>query len=120
MAQTSDEVVANGKQSSVEIQSKEQAKALHAQLNRFYRQSSGGRKKNKPVIKPRGKVTLFQKEIGIEETPTDFDGIEDEPFSLTPNSVAQIWVKTGKERMKCVNTGKSVSLSGAAVYRVFL
>jgi hypothetical protein len=98
----------------------EQAKELHKKLNQFYRKRNGGKTKAKAVIKPRGKVEVHQKAIAIEESATDFDDINDEPFSLTPNNVSQIWVKTGKERMKCVNTGKSLSVGGAAVYRVFL
>lgn len=115
-----DTAVVNGSQSTINDLTPEQAKALHKQLNNYYRKRSGGKKKSKPVIKPRGKVNTFQRAIDIEESATDFQDITDEPFSLTPNSVSQIWVKTGKEKMKCVNTGKSVAVSGAAVYRVFL
>jgi hypothetical protein len=117
MPQSIDEIATNGSQSIVEITSKEQAKALHAQLNRFYRK--GKKSKAKPVLKPRGKVIEKQISIAIEESATDWDDIEDEPFSLDANA-SRIYVKTGKEKMKCVNTGKSQAVGGAAVYRVFL
>jgi hypothetical protein len=115
-----DTAVTNGSVPSVSELTPEQAKELHKKLNQFYRKRNGGKTKAKAVIKPRGKVEVHQKAIAIEESATDFDDINDEPFSLTPNNVSQIWVKTGKERMKCVNTGKSLSVGGAAVYRVFL
>lgn len=98
----------------------EQAKALHAKLNRYYRERRGSKKKANPVVKPRGKVTTFQRSIDIEESATDFQDINNEPFSLTPNSIAQIWVRIGKEKIKCVNTGQTMAISGAAVYRIYL
>ncbi len=114
-----DTAVVNGSQSSVGELTPEKAKALHAELNRFYRKQRAGKKKNKPVLKPRGKVIVKQINISIEESATDLDDIEDEPFSLDANC-SQLYVKTGKERIKCVNTGKSIAVGGAAVYRVFL
>lgn len=116
MPTTDNEASTNG-QPLISITSKEQAKALHAQLNKFYR--TGKKLKPKPVLKPRGKVSEKQITISIEESATDWDDITDEPFSLDTNA-SQIYVKTGKERAKCVNTGKSLPVGGAAVYRVFL
>jgi hypothetical protein len=117
MAETA---VTNGAQTAVETMTEAEAKALHRKLNQYYRKRSGNKKKAKPVIKPRGKVEVHQASIGIEESATDLDDINDEPFSLVPNNVSQIWVKVGKERIKCVNTGKSIPVGGAAVYRLFL
>lgn len=114
---TVDSELANGNQQTINITTKEQAKALHAQLNKFYR--TGKKAKPKPVLKPRGKVVEKQITISIEESATDWDDIKDEPFSLDTNA-SRIYVKTGKERAKCVNTGKSIPVGGAAVYRVFL
>jgi hypothetical protein len=114
-----DSAVMNGSQSINTDLTPEQAKELHAKLNRYYRKRSEGKKKNKPVLKPRGKVIVKQINISIEESATDLDDIEDEPFSLDANC-SQLYVKTGKERIKCVNTGKSIAVGGAAVYRVFL
>jgi hypothetical protein len=97
----------------------EQAKELHAKLNRYYRKRSGGKTKAKPVLKPRGKVIEKTITIAVEESATDLDDITDEPFSLDGNA-SQLYVKTGKERIKCVNTGRSIAVGGAAVYRVFI
>jgi hypothetical protein len=97
----------------------EQAKELHAKLNRYYRKRSGGKTKAKPVLKPRGKVLEKQITIAVEESATDLDDIKDEPFSLDMNA-SQIYVKIGRERIKCVNTGRSIPVGGAAVYRVFI
>jgi ribosomal protein S8 len=101
----------------VEIKSKEQAKLLHAQLNKFYRKER--KPKAKPVLKPIGKVVTYERIITVQETPIDWDDIEDELFSLDTNAT-QIYVKTGKERARCLNNGKSISVGGAVVYRVFL
>lgn len=117
MASTIDNEISNGSEPTIKITTKEQAKALHAQLNKFYR--TGKKAKAKPVLKPRGKVITKEVTIAIEESACDFDDIQDEPFSLDQNA-SQIYVKTGKERMKCVNTGKSLPVGGAAVYRVFI
>jgi len=114
-----DTAVINGSQPSATELTPERAKALHAELNRFYRKQRAGKKTAKPVIKPRGKIFTKEVTIAIEESATDFQDIDDEPFSLDQNA-SQIYVKTGKERMKCINTGKSIPVGGAAVYRVFL
>jgi hypothetical protein len=110
---------ANGSQVNIDSMTPEQAKALHKQLNNYYRKRNGGKRKAKPVLKPRGKVLEKQITLAIEESATDLDDIQDEPFALDTNA-SQLYVKTGKERIKCVNTGKSIAVSGAAVYRVFL
>lgn len=106
-------------QSNVSELSPEQAKELHKQLNNYYRKRNGGKRKAKPVLKPRGKVIEKQITIAIEESATDLDDIQDEPFSLDMNG-SQWYVKIGKERIKCVQTGRSIAVGGAAVYRVFL
>jgi hypothetical protein len=97
-----------------EAQYKEMCKAI-----RHHQLKNGKKKKSKPVLKPRGKVVSKQIAIDIEESATDFDDIEDEPFALDSNA-SRIYVRTGKERAKCVNTGRSIPVGGAAVYRVFL
>ncbi len=97
----------------------EQAKELHAKLNRYYRKRSGGKTKAKPVLKPRGKVIEKTIIIAVEESATDLDDITDEPFSLDGNA-SQLYVKTGKERIKCVNTGRSIAVAAASVYRCYL
>jgi hypothetical protein len=115
----SDTAVLNGSQSKTTELSEEQYRALCKQLRAEQIRRGKGKKKSKPVLKPRGKVIVKQISISIEESATDLDDIEDEPFSLDSNC-SQLYVKTGKERIKCVNTGKSISVGGAAVYRVFL
>jgi hypothetical protein len=114
----SDTAVANGSKAATSELTPEQYKEM-CKLVRQHQLANSKKRKNKPVLKPRGKVITKQIVIAIEESSADFDDIEDEPFSLDMNA-SQIYVKTGKERMKCVNTGKSVPVGGAAVYRVFL
>jgi hypothetical protein len=76
-------------------------------------------KKAKAVLRPVGKVTVIQRNISIEETPTDWDSIDDEVFSLDINAT-QLFVKTGKERARNLRTGKSRAVGGASVHKVFL
>lgn len=117
MPQSTESIGTSDGQPVIEILTKAQAKALHGQLNRFYRKDK--KPKAKPVLKPRGKVIEKQLTITIEESATDWDDITDETFSLDTNA-SRIYTKTGKERAKCINTGKSIPVGGAAVYRVFL
>lgn len=98
--------------------SEDEYKKICKQVKHF-QMKKGGKRKAKPVLKPRGKVTEKQITISIEESATDWDDITDEPFSLDTNA-SRIYTKIGKERAKCVNTGKSIPVGGAAVYRVFL
>jgi hypothetical protein len=98
--------------------SEDEYKKICKQVKQF-QMKKGGKRKSKPVLKPRGKVTQKQITISIEESATDWEDITDEPFSLDTNA-SRIYTKIGKERAKCVNTGKSLPVGGAAVYRVFL
>lgn len=115
---TNDVADANGNV-SVPNWSEEEYKKICKQMKHFQMKKSGGKRKAKPVLKPRGKVVEKQITISIEESATDWDDITDEPFSLDTNA-SRIYTKIGKERAKCVNTGKSIPVGGAAVYRVFL
>jgi hypothetical protein len=99
--------------------SEEEYKKICKQVKAFQTKKSGGRRKAKPVLKPRGRVIQKEITISIEESPSDWDDITDEPFSLDM-SASRIYTKIGKERAKCVNTGKSIPVGGAAVYRVFI
>lgn len=114
----SDTAVANGSKSTTsemtEAQYKEMCKAI-----RQHQLKNGKKKKNKPVLKPRGQVVEKEITISIEQSATDWDDITDEAFSLDTNA-SRIYTKTGKERAKCINTGKSIPVGGAAVYRVFI
>ncbi len=97
-----------------EAQYKEMCKAV-----RHHQLKNGKKKKHKTVLKPVGKVLTVQKTFSVQESSTDWDDIEDEPFTLDIN-VTQIYVKTGKDRVKCLNNGRSMTIAGAAVYKVFL
>lgn len=98
--------------------SEEEYRKICKQVKSF-QMKKGGKRKAKPVLKPRGKVNEKTITISIEESATDWDDITDEPFALDTNA-SRIYTKIGKERAKCVNTGKSLPVGGAAVYRVFL
>lgn len=98
--------------------SEEEYKKICKQVKSF-QMKKGGKRKAKPVLKPRGRVIEKTITISIEESATDWEDITDEPFALDTNA-SRIYTKIGKERAKCVNTGKSLPVGGAAVYRVFL
>ena len=116
--QMSDTAVANGSKTSTseltDAQYKEMCKAI-----RQHQLKKAKPKKSKPVLRPVGKVNLIQRAITVEETPTDWDAIEDEVFSLDINAT-QLFIKTGKERARNLRTGKSRPVGGASVHKVFL
>lgn len=114
----SDVAVANGSKTSTDELSEAQYKEMCKMIRR-HQLKNGKKRKNKPVLKPVGKVITIQKSFSVQESVTDWDDIQDEPFSLDQN-VTQIFVKTGKERARCLNNGRSIAVGGAAVYRVFL
>jgi hypothetical protein len=110
----------NGNLPGVEIMSPEQAKALHAQLNRFYRKQNGQKKKLKPMLKPIGDINILELKVKVQKSPMDFDDLKNGmPFSLDPMGTV-LYTKTGKERAICLNTMQPQSVGGASVYRVFL
>lgn len=114
MAET---VTTNGSIPPIEILSKEQARAIHAKLNQFYRKERKPRKA-KPVLRPVGKINVVSRNISVEETPTDWENITDEIFSLDINAT-QLFIKTGIERARNLSTGKSIPVGGASVHKCF-
>jgi len=120
MAQSTEELTTNGKLPSIDELTPEKAKALHGQLNRFYRKQSGGKTKNKPLLKPIGDINILDMKIKIQKAPMDWDDLKNGmPFSLDPLGTV-LYTKTGKERAICLNTMSPIPVSGASVYRVFL
>jgi hypothetical protein len=110
----------NGSIPSVEILTKEQAKALHTKLNQFYKKESGNKRKVKPLLKPIGDINILDLKVKVSKSPTDFDDLKNGmPFSLDPMGTV-LYTKTGKERAICLNTMSPVPVGGASVYRVFL
>jgi hypothetical protein len=115
-----DSIVTNGSQPAVSIASKEQAKALHAELNKFYRKERGDKRKSKPILKPIGQTVTTEKKIIIQQNPVDWDDIQNgTPFALDPNGTL-IYTKAGASKALCLNTMSPVPVGGASVYRVFL
>ncbi len=115
-----DATLTNGSLPNVEILSKEQAKAIHAQLNRFYKKETSSKKKQKPLLKPIGDINVETKQLKIQKSPVDFDDLKTGMlFSLDPTGTV-LYAKSGKERALCLNTMSPVPVGGASVYRVFL
>lgn len=120
MGQNTEETVTTGRPPNNSELTPEQAKELHGQLNRFYRKQSGGKKKNKPLLKPIGDINVLDLKIKVQKAPCDWDDIKNGmPFSLD-NQGTILYTKTGKERAICLNTMSPVPVGGASVYRVFL
>jgi len=118
--QTTDTATTNGSVPTASAMTEERAKALHAELNRFYRQRNGGKRKSKPLLKPIGDINAVDKKLMIQKSPIDWDALKNGmPFALDYEGTL-IYTKTGKERAICLNTMSSVPVSGASVYRVFL
>lgn len=110
-----DSTVASNSQTLTDDQYKQMCK----QVRQYQLQKRGSKKKGKPVLRPIGKVNIIQRTITIEETPTDWENIEEEVFSLDINAT-QLFIKIGKERARNLITGKPKPVGGASVYRVFL
>lgn len=110
----------NGSLPSIGTLTPEKAKALHGELNRFYRKQSGNKRKNKPLLKPIGDINILELKVKVSKAPSDWDDLKNGmPFSLDPLGTV-LYTKTGKERAICLNTMSPVPVGGASVYRVFL
>jgi hypothetical protein len=115
-----DSAVSNGSLPNGEILTKEQAKALHTKLNKFYRAEKGNKKKPKPILKPIGQTVAVKKDFIVQQNPVDWSDIgTGMPFALDPNGV-MIYTKAGVSKALCLNTMSCLSVGGASVYRVFL
>jgi hypothetical protein len=97
----------------------DQYKQMCKQVRQYQLKNKGNKKKGKPVLRPIGKINVIQRNITIEETPTDWENIEDEVFTLDINAT-QLFIKVGKEKARNLITGKPRPVGGASVYRVFL
>lgn len=99
--------------------SEDEYRKLCKQVRQYQLAKKAGKKKAKPVLRPVGKVNVITRNITVEETPTDWEVITEEIFTLDINAT-QIFIKTAKERARNLVTGKSIPVGGASVYRVFL
>lgn len=111
-----DETLAAKNQNLSESEYKELCKRV-----RQYQLAKGkGRKKNKPILKPIGQTIAVDKKIIVQQSPVDWDTVENgSPFALDPNGVL-IYTKAGASRALCLNTMSTLPVGGASVYRVFL
>lgn len=115
-----DTAVSNGHIPAMDTLTPERAKALLAELNRFYRKQNGSKRKAKPLLKPIGDINVIDLKVKVQKSPCDWDDIRiGMPFSLDPTGTV-LYTKTGKERAICLNTMSPVPVGGASVYRVFL
>lgn len=114
-----DTLTANGSQPTVSIQSKEQAKALHAELNKFYQKEKSSKRKPKPMLRPIGNTNTIEKKIVCQQNPIDW---QDTPlgttFALEPNAVVT-YIKVSASKAFCLSTMSAVGVSGGSCYKVF-
>lgn len=98
----------------------EEYKQLCKRVRQYQLQKGKGRKKNKPILKPIGQTIAVDKKIIVQQSPVDWDTVENgSPFALDPNGVL-IYTKAGASRALCLNTMSTLPVGGASVYRVFL
>ncbi len=98
----------------------EEYKQLCKRVRQYQLTNGKGRKKTKPILKPIGQTVAVDKKIIVQQSPIDWDGIENgTPFALDPNGVL-IYTKSGASRALCLNTMSTIPVGGASVYRVFL
>lgn len=98
----------------------EEAKALHAKLNRFYRKNNSGKKKAKPVLKPIGDVDQLPKNLVIQKSPTDWDDIPIGALFAVDSAGSLLFTKVNSSRAMCLNFMKSQPVGGASCYRIFV
>lgn len=110
----------NGSNPAVTITSRDEAKALHAELNKFYRKQTGNKRKTKPILKPIGQTKAIQKTWIISQAPSDWEDLpKGAPFALDADGTL-IYTKSGASQALCINTMSALPVGGASVYRVFL
>lgn len=109
----------NGKQSADTL-TPEEAKALHAKLNQFYRKRRGDKKKAKPVLKPIGDVDQLQRNLVIQKAPTDWDDIPNGALFAVDPAGSLLFTKVSASRALCLNFMKTQPVGGASCYRIFV
>jgi hypothetical protein len=98
----------------------EDYKQLCKQVRQYQLKNGKGKKKSKPILKPIGQTVSIDKKIIVQQSPVDWDSLENgSPFALDPNGVL-LYTKAGASRALCLNTMSTLPVGGASVYRVFL
>ncbi len=115
-----DPAVTNGIKPSDGDLTPEEAKALHAKLNRFYRKRRGDKKKQSPVLKDLGNVTPLKPNFVIQENPTDWDNVPNGALFAVDKAGSLLFTKISKTRALCLNFMRSQPVAGASCYRIFV
>lgn len=115
-----DNSLTNGRKANDVDLTLEEAKALHAKLNRFYRQRREGQKKQTPVLKDLGNVTPLKPNMVIQENPTDWDNVPNGALFAVDKAGSLLFTKVSKTRALCLNFMKTQPVAGASCYRIFI
>jgi hypothetical protein len=92
---------------------------LCKQVRQYQLTKGKGKKKTKPILKPIGSTITIDKKLTVQQTPVDWDDVQNgTPFALDPNGTL-IYTKAGSSRALCLNTMSTVPVGGASVYRIF-
>lgn len=95
-------------------------KQLCKQVRQHQLARGKGKKRSKPILKPIGQTVAIDKKIIVQQSPVDWDDIQNgTPFALDPSGTL-IYTKAGASRALCLNTMSTIPVGGASVYRVFL
>ena len=109
----------NGHVPSLSISSKEEAKAIHKQLNNYYRKGNPPKRKPESVLNGLGEVETSSLNIKIQKTQTEWSVLKTgSPFVCDLAGVL-LYVKIGSNRAMCLNTMQSTAVAGGMMHRVF-
>jgi hypothetical protein len=97
----------------------EQYRQLCKQVRKYQLNRNKGKKKSKPILKPIGNTISIDKKLIVQQTPCDWDDIQNgTPFALDPNGTL-IYTKSAAGRALCLNTMSTIPVGGASIYRIF-
>lgn len=114
-----DTAVTNGKQSGAVEMSPEEYKELCKRL-RQYQIKKGSKRKSAPVMKSLGNTLTVKREFLLSEAPIDWDELTIGSVFARDTKGYVLYVKSGKNQARCLNTGKPERVGGASIHRVFL
>jgi hypothetical protein len=115
-----DGTVTNGRLPDVDEMTREQAKALHAQLNKFYRKEKGDKRKNKPPLRPIGEVVKKPGNFTVQKVQTDWDSLPNWAPFVTDLECTDVSIKVSREKAASLTLMKPYPVASGLVHRVFL
>lgn len=109
---------ANGSTPDISKLTPEALKAIRSQIAKIDRAKA--KKRAPKVLRPLGNTKTVQRNLMVEENPTEWEALRQNQVFARDNNAHILYVKKGKSSAINLNTLKSESINGAAVYVVHL